>query len=104
MIYQKIQEIDEDIAYVELMEIICQDIENNKYKEENDVFKTTNKKRQLLKNKIYTNYNKIIHNGEFQKSLKNSNLFCMCCQKSLSKRQLFFYLFAKLIILFQKLL
>ena len=70
MIYQKIQEIDEDIAYVELMEIICQDIENNKYKEENDVFKTTNKKRQLLKNKIYTNYNKIIHNGEFQKSLK----------------------------------
>ena len=99
MIYQKIQEIDEDIAYER-----CQDIENNKYKGENDVFKTTNKKRQLLKNKIYTNYNKIIHNGEFQKSLKNSNLFCMCCQKPLSKRQLFFYLFAKLIILFQKLL
>ena len=72
MIYQKIQEIDEDIALVELMEIVCEDIENNKYKEENDVFKTTNKKRQLLKNKIYTNYNKIIHNGEFQKSLKNS--------------------------------
>ena len=47
------------------------DIENNKYKGGNDVFKTTNKKRQLLKNKIYTNYNKIIHNGEFQKSLKN---------------------------------
>ena len=35
------QEIDEVIALVELMEIICQDIENNKYKEENDIFKTT---------------------------------------------------------------
>ena len=54
------------------MEIICQDIENSKYKEENDVFKTKNKKRKLLKNKIYTNYDKIIHNGEFQSSLKNS--------------------------------
>ena len=41
MIYQKIQEIDEDIALVELMEIIRQDVENIKYKEENDVFKTT---------------------------------------------------------------
>ena len=38
---KKIQEIDEDIALVELMEIICQDIENKKYKEGNDVFKTT---------------------------------------------------------------
>ena len=44
------------------MEIKCQDIENNKYKEENDVFKTTKKdniaeitKRILLKNKIYNN-------------------------------------------------
>lgn len=38
---KKIQEIDEDIALVELMEIICHDIENKKYKEGNDVFKTT---------------------------------------------------------------
>ena len=76
MIYQKIQEIDEDIALVELMEIIRQDVENIKYKEENDVFKTTKMnniaeiKKKLLKNKIYNNYNKIIHNGEFQTSLK----------------------------------
>ena len=41
MIYQKIQEIDEDIALVELMESVCEDIENNTYKQENDVFKTT---------------------------------------------------------------
>ena len=34
--------------------------------------KTTNKERKLLKNIIYNNYNKIMHNGEFQKSLKNS--------------------------------
>ena len=77
MIYQKIQEIDEDIALVELMEIIRQDVGKIKYKEENDVFKTTKmnniaeiKKKLLLKNKIYNNYNKIIHNGEFQTSLK----------------------------------
>ena len=76
MIYQKIQEIDKDIALVELMEIIRQDVENIKYKEENDVFKTTKMnniaeiKKKLLKNKIYNNYNKIIHNGEFQTSLK----------------------------------
>ena len=37
--YELKASIDEDIALVELMESVCQDIENNKYKEENDVFK-----------------------------------------------------------------
>ena len=37
--YELKASIDEDIALVELMERVCQDIENNKYKEENDVFK-----------------------------------------------------------------
>ena len=63
------------------MEIVCEDIESNKYKQENDVFKTTKmgnvpeiKKRILLNKKIYNNYNKIIHNGEFQTSVLNNAL------------------------------
>lgn len=70
---KKIQEIDEDIALVELMEIICHDIENKKYKEGNDVFKTTKTDNiaEIKKEYFYKiKYIIIIHNGEFQTSLK----------------------------------
>ena len=44
----------------------------------------------------------INHTISWSYFFKNSNLFCMCCQKPLWRRQMFFDLLEKLIILFER--
>ena len=41
MFHKKVKELDKDITMLQLLEVVCQDIENNAQKEEYNVLKTT---------------------------------------------------------------